>query len=208
MKVTFFTVPKCVANLGKGCRQFSRCPHRWLSLIMLFLITCAFKLISSAAFWPSILKRFSLLIGVPQAWEDILIFTSVILLSQSSAACENTLSFIRIYTQILLFDYLIPACPPLKKKKKTNNPEIKTANLVLQDPAPGEVPLWSISGLEGISWVPGLVCVGCRTLPTLMPWAWGQQWRRCSATALPRAPHGASWRNLGLWSVIILLAVV
>ena len=118
MKVTFFTVPKCVANLGKGCRQFSRCPHRWLSLIMLFLITCAFKLISSAAFWPSILKRFSLLIGVPQAWEDILIFTSVILLSQSSAACENTLSFIRIYTQILLFDYLIPACPPLKKKKK------------------------------------------------------------------------------------------
>ena len=122
MKVTFFTVPKCVANLGKGCRQFSRCPHCWLSLIMLFLITCAFKLISSAAFWPSILKRFSLLIGVPQAWEDILIFTSVILLSQSSAACENTLSFIRIYTQILLFDYLIPACPPLKKKKKNQQP--------------------------------------------------------------------------------------
>lgn len=103
----------------RGCGQFSRCPHCWLSL-MLFLITCAFKLISSAVFWPSVLKRFSLLTGVPQAWEDILIFTSVILLSQSSAACENKLSFIRMHTQIFMFDYLISSPP---HKKKTNNPE-------------------------------------------------------------------------------------
>ena len=49
-----------------------------------------------------------------------LIFTSVILLSQSSAACENKLSFIRMHTQIFMFDYLISSPP---HKKKTNNPE-------------------------------------------------------------------------------------
>lgn len=146
----------------------------------------------------------SLLTGVPQAWEDILIFTSVILLSQSSAAYENKflLECILKFCCLTIWYQHLPS--PRPKKTTTLKSKQQTWSCRTQHLARFLREVF----LEGVSWVPELVCVGCRTLPTLMPWACGQQWRRCSATALPRAPHGASCRNVGLWSVIILLAVV
>lgn len=127
----------------------------WLSLITPSRIMCTFKLLSSAFFWPSVLKGLSLLIGVPQAWEDILSCIRVILLSQSSAACGNKFCFIGMYIQIFLFGHLITS-PILAKKKinKSPNQKQQTWSCRTQHVAMFHCEVF----LEGVSWVHELGC--------------------------------------------------
>lgn len=147
-------------------------------------------------------------IAVPQAWEDTS-FPSVILLSQSSAACGNKLGCIRMYLQILLFGHLNPLSssptlplPHSPEKQQTWLYRAQNLARLLR-----ELFLEVLRGrLLGAGISLGLLAAAHP--PPLLPLALGQQWRRCPAITLPGAPHGAGCRNLGLQNDIILLAVV